>query len=138
MQELFRAAIERGASDIDIRAGDFIRARVHGDLQPLTQQKLSVEQVKGIAMKLIPHEEDRANFDKILDQEMIRIRLSETLQAVISQRLVQKKTGGRIAAMEIMPVTATIRMNMFNDPSGAAPGAGDGNMADEMSNMFGG
>jgi twitching motility protein PilT len=43
------------------------------------------------------------------EQEMIRIRLSEQLMAVISQRLVQKKGGGRIAAMEIMPVTATIR-----------------------------
>ena len=37
MQELFKAAVERGASDIHIRAGDFMRARVHGVLQPLTQ-----------------------------------------------------------------------------------------------------
>jgi twitching motility protein PilT len=35
MQELFKAAVERGASDIHIKAGDFIRARIHGDLQPL-------------------------------------------------------------------------------------------------------
>jgi Tfp pilus assembly pilus retraction ATPase PilT len=41
MQELFKAAVERGASDIHIKAGDFMRARVHGDLQPLTQQKLT-------------------------------------------------------------------------------------------------
>ncbi len=69
MQELFKAAIERGASDIHIKAGDFIRARIHGDLQPLTQQKLSVDQVRSIALKLIPHEEDRQNFDKILDYD---------------------------------------------------------------------
>jgi twitching motility protein PilT len=50
------------------------------------------------------------------EQEMIRIRLSESLQAVISQRLVQKKGGGRIAAMEIMPVTATIR-DCIRDPA---------------------
>ncbi|MGB0542966.1 MAG: hypothetical protein ACPGPI_04550 [Longimicrobiales bacterium] len=37
MQELFKAAVERGASDIHIRAGDLMRARVHGALQPLTQ-----------------------------------------------------------------------------------------------------
>jgi twitching motility protein PilT len=49
------------------------------------------------------------------EQEMIRIRLSESLQAVISQRLVQKKTGGRVAVMEIMPVTATIR-DCIKDP----------------------
>ena len=69
MQELFKAAIERGASDIHIKAGDFIRARIHGDLLPLTQQRLKVEQVKGIALQLIPHDEDRANFDKILDYD---------------------------------------------------------------------
>ena len=55
MQELFKAAIERGASDIHIKTGDVIRARIYGDLLPLTQQKLTAEQVKGIALKLIPH-----------------------------------------------------------------------------------
>lgn len=69
MQELFRAAVERGASDIHIKAGDYIRARVNGDLQTLTQQKLTVDQVKGIALQLIPHEEDRQNFDQMLDYD---------------------------------------------------------------------
>ena len=40
MQEMFKAAVERGASDIHIKAGDFVRARIHGDLQPLTQQEV--------------------------------------------------------------------------------------------------
>jgi twitching motility protein PilT len=69
MQELFKAAVERGASDIHIKAGDFMRARVHGILQPLTQQKLTVDQVKGIALQLIPHEEDKQNFEKLLDYD---------------------------------------------------------------------
>jgi twitching motility protein PilT len=69
MQELFKAAVERGASDIHIKAGDFMRARVHGILQPLTQQKLTMEQVKGIAMQLIPHQEDKDGFDKLLDYD---------------------------------------------------------------------
>jgi twitching motility protein PilT len=69
MQELFKAAVERGASDIHIKAGDFMRARVHGILQPLTQQKLTPEQVKGIALQLIPHEDDRNNFEKLLDYD---------------------------------------------------------------------
>jgi twitching motility protein PilT len=43
------------------------------------------------------------------EQEMIRVRLSESLQAVISQRLVQRKEGGRVAAMEILVMTSTIR-----------------------------
>ena len=46
MQELFKAAVERGASDIHIKAGDYMRARIHGILQPLTQQKLTPEQVE--------------------------------------------------------------------------------------------
>ena len=39
MQELFKAAVERGASDIHIKAGDFMRARVHGVLQPLVVRR---------------------------------------------------------------------------------------------------
>ena len=69
MQELFKAAVERGASDIHIKAGDHMRARIHGVLQPLTQQKLTVDQVKGIALQLIPHEEDKEHFDKLLDYD---------------------------------------------------------------------
>jgi len=69
MQELFKAAVERGASDIHIKAGDFMRARIYGELHPLTQQKLTVDQVKGIALQLIPHQEDRDRFEKILDYD---------------------------------------------------------------------
>ncbi|MDX1494627.1 MAG: PilT/PilU family type 4a pilus ATPase [Longimicrobiales bacterium] len=69
MQELFKAAVERGASDIHIKAGDFMRARIHGELQPLTQQKLTVDQVRGIALQLIPLQEERENFDKLLDYD---------------------------------------------------------------------
>ncbi len=69
MQELFKAAIERGASDIHIKSGDVIRARIHGELKPLTQQRLKADQVKSIALKLIPHEEDRERFDRILDYD---------------------------------------------------------------------
>jgi twitching motility protein PilT len=69
MHELFKAAVERGASDIHIKAGDFIRARIHGELQPLTQQRVTAEQVKEIALSLIPHEDDKANFDKLLDYD---------------------------------------------------------------------
>ena len=44
------------------------------------------------------------------EQEMIRIRLSETLLAVISQRLLPRKDGqGRVVAVEVMNVTGTIR-----------------------------
>lgn len=41
---------------------------------------------------------------------MVRLRLAEQLQAVISQRLLPKKDGtGRVLASEVMVVTGTIR-----------------------------
>jgi twitching motility protein PilT len=40
---------------------------------------------------------------------MVRVRLSETLSGVISQRLLPKKPSGRVAALEIMIMTSTIR-----------------------------
>jgi twitching motility protein PilT len=59
MIEIFKAAIQRGASDIHIKAGDYIRARIDGELAPLTQQRLSPEQVAQICAQLIPHAKDR-------------------------------------------------------------------------------
>tara|TARA_B100000609_G_scaffold140525_1_gene112806 strand:+ start:8155 stop:9951 length:1797 start_codon:yes stop_codon:yes gene_type:complete len=49
--------------------------------------------------------------DRVIDQfpgdrqEQIRMMLSNSLKAVVSQTLLKKKTGGRIAAMEILLVT---------------------------------
>ena len=54
MIEIFKAAIQRGASDIHIKSGDVVRARIHGRLVPLSQQKLSPDQVKSLAKKLMP------------------------------------------------------------------------------------
>ena len=69
MIEIFKAAIERGTSDIHIKAGDNVRARIHGSLVPVTQQKLSGDQVKALAQKLMPHERDRDRIDDLLDYD---------------------------------------------------------------------
>ena len=69
MIEIFKAAVERGASDIHIKSGDVIRARLHGKLVPMTQQRLSQEQVKGLALKLISKETDRDKIDDLLDYD---------------------------------------------------------------------
>ena len=53
--------------------------------------------------------------DRIIDsfpeeqQAQIRVMLSESLKAVISQALLKKKGGGRIAALEIMTANTAIR-----------------------------
>ena len=100
MQELFKAAIDRGASDVHIKAGDVIRARIHGELLPLTQQRLSAEQVKGIALKLIPHEEDRQNFDKLLDYDC-----SWGLPGIGRFRVnIMKQRGSPMIVMRVIPI----------------------------------
>ncbi len=69
MEKIIKAAIDRGASDLHIKAGDVFRARINGRLVPLTKQRLTPEQTKVIAQKLIPIEEDRARIDKIRDYD---------------------------------------------------------------------
>jgi len=69
MIEIFKAAIDREASDIHIKAGDVVRARIHGSLVPMTQQRLTNDQVKQLAIKLIPHERDRQKIDELLDYD---------------------------------------------------------------------
>jgi twitching motility protein PilT len=68
MIEILKGAIQRGASDIHIKAGDFIRARVLGELVPLTRQRVPPEQTRQLAMQLIP-EWERSNIDKLRDYD---------------------------------------------------------------------
>ena len=51
MNEIFKKAIDDGASDIHIKAGDFVRARMDGRLVPLTEQKITAAQVSALAAK---------------------------------------------------------------------------------------
>ena len=53
MEKIIKAAVDRGASDLHIKAGDVFRARIHGRLVPLTKQALTPEQTKAIALH--PH-----------------------------------------------------------------------------------
>src|SRR5712692_7721633 len=69
MEAIFKAAVERGASDVHIKAGDVFRARIDGKLQPLTKQRLTPEQTRAIALKLIPNETDRVRVDQIKDYD---------------------------------------------------------------------
>jgi twitching motility protein PilT len=69
MLDIFKAAIQRGASDLHMKAGDFLRARINGDLVPLTQQRLLPEQIQQICLQLIPHERDKARLDELQDYD---------------------------------------------------------------------
>jgi twitching motility protein PilT len=69
MEKIIKAAVDRGASDLHIKAGDVFRARIHGELVPLTKQALTPEQTRAIALRLIQNEDDRARIDKITDYD---------------------------------------------------------------------
>src|SRR5213593_4305814 len=60
MNQIIKAAVDRGASDLHIKSGDAFRARIHGKLVPLTKQ---------IALHLISNEEDKAKIDKMTDYD---------------------------------------------------------------------
>jgi twitching motility protein PilT len=69
METIIQAAVQRGASDLHIKAGDVFRARINGQLVPLTKQRLTPEQTRSIALGLIPHERDRERIDEIQDYD---------------------------------------------------------------------
>ncbi len=69
MIEIFKAAVQRGASDLHVKAGDVVRARINGDLVPLTRQRLTPEQTRQLALQLIPHSDDRERIDDITDYD---------------------------------------------------------------------
>ena len=69
IEQIIKAAIDRGASDLHIKAGDVFRARVDGKLVPLTKQRLTPEQTRAIAQHLISNEEDRGRLDRLRDYD---------------------------------------------------------------------
>jgi len=69
MEQIIKAAVERGASDLHIKAGDVFRARINGRLQPLTKQALTPEQTRTIALQLLPNDEARAKLDTVQDYD---------------------------------------------------------------------
>jgi twitching motility protein PilT len=69
MEKIIKAAVDRGASDLHIKAGDVFRARINGELIPLTKQALTPEQTRAIALHLMSNEDDKARLDKLLDYD---------------------------------------------------------------------
>jgi twitching motility protein PilT len=67
LEKIIKAAVERGASDLHIKAGDVFRARINGKLVALTKQRLTPDQTRAIAMKLISSDEDRARIERLRD-----------------------------------------------------------------------
>jgi twitching motility protein PilT len=69
IERIIKAAVERGASDLHVKAGDLFRARIDGKLVPLTKQRLTPEQTRTIALKLMSTEQDRSRIEAIKDYD---------------------------------------------------------------------
>ncbi len=69
IERIIKAAVERGASDLHIKAGDLFRARIDGKLVPLTKQRLTPEQTRAIALKLMTTDQDRQRLDALTDYD---------------------------------------------------------------------
>jgi twitching motility protein PilT len=67
MEKIIKAAVERGASDLHIKAGDVFRARINGKLVPLTKQRLTPDQTRAIALRLMPGDDARGRLDQLKD-----------------------------------------------------------------------
>ncbi len=69
MEKIIKAAVDRGASDLHIKAGDVFRARIDGKLVAMTKQALTPEQTRAIAMRLIANEKVKERIDSLLDYD---------------------------------------------------------------------
>lgn len=69
MEKIIKAAIDRGASDLHIKAGDVFRARIDGRLVAMTKHALTPEQTRAIALRFIPSEKVRERIDTLTDYD---------------------------------------------------------------------
>src|ERR1700750_2376212 len=69
VENIIKAAVARGASDLHVKSGDVFRARINGQLIPFTKQRLTPDQTRAIAAFLIPHDRDRMRLDDITDYD---------------------------------------------------------------------
>ena len=69
IERILKAAVDRGASDVHIKAGDTVRARIDGRLVALTKQALSAEQTQSIAVHLLGQEAGKVDLSTLLDHD---------------------------------------------------------------------
>ena len=100
MKEIIKAAVDRGASDLHIKAGDAFRARIHGKLVPLTKQALTADQTKQIALHLISNEDDRKRLDALTDYDC-----SWFAEGIGRFRVnIMKQRGSFMVVMRVIPL----------------------------------
>ena len=141
MEKIIKAAVERGASDLHIKAGDVFRARIHGKLVPLTKQRLAPDQTRAIALKLLSSEEDRGRLDQIKDFDWAQTRHDLVLRSPSgrSYEILMYTTDG----LRLEPRSPGLdhRPRMLEgafDLTAAAAESGEGELSDLIRTRFGG
>jgi twitching motility protein PilT len=100
VETILQHAVERGASDLHVKAGDVFRARINGTLVPLTKQRLTPDQTRAIALKLLPSDGDRERIDEIRDFDC-----SWGLAGVGRFRVnISRQRGSFMIVMRVIPV----------------------------------
>lgn len=69
IERIIKAAVERGASDVHIKADDVVRARIDGRLVALTKQALTADQTRAIALHFMSTDAERASVDTLRDHD---------------------------------------------------------------------
>ena len=69
MENLIRAAVDRGASTLHIKAGDVFRARIKADLVKLSEEPFTNEEVHDLTLTLLPDQALRDRIDEITDHD---------------------------------------------------------------------
>lgn len=69
IERIIKAAVERGASDVHIKAGDVVRARIDGRLVVLTKQALTADQTRAIALHMMTSDAERSTIDTLKDHD---------------------------------------------------------------------
>jgi twitching motility protein PilT len=69
METLIRAAVDKGAATLHIKAGDVFRARIKADLVKLSDEPLSDEDVLGLALTLLPDQALKDHVGEITDYD---------------------------------------------------------------------
>ncbi len=69
METLIRAGVDKGASTLHIKAGDVFRARIKADLVKLSEEPFTEEEVRSIALTLLPDQALKDRIDEITDYD---------------------------------------------------------------------
>jgi twitching motility protein PilT len=99
MNQIIKAGVDKGASDLHIKSGAPFMARVHGKLVPLTKQALTPDQTKQIALHLMP-EHDRGRIDSLQDYDC-----SWYAEGIGRFRVnIMKQRGSYMIVMRVIPL----------------------------------